>query len=170
MVTEVMGAPTRVRLMEAAHGGVPPATTSQTRQVMAQAGLLPEKTLQALSERFGVVQPLPQPFDRAAAEHLASELKKLDPAGPKALVIADPKAAEHLRAALAQADPDWRVPALILEVPARTLSDTDADAVLSYLLGLLAEADAVPGRQTQRLEGTLGQDAWRRTLFLTSRA
>lgn len=34
---------------------------------------------------------------------------------------------------------------------------------------LLAEADPVPGRQTQRLEGTLGQDAWRRTLFLTSR-
>lgn len=170
VIAAVRGVSSTLRLTEAAQGIAPPAAPAHARLVVAQNGLLPEQALQGLSERFGQVQPLPEPFDAAAADGLAADLKKLDPAGPKALVVAAPEAAELLRASLAQVDPDGQVPALILEVPAGMLNDTNPDALLTYLLGLLAEADPVPGLHTQRLEGTLGQDAWRRTLFLTSRA
>ena len=170
VVAEVRGVPAVVQLTETTQGVIPSVEISKGRQVIAQSGLLPDQTVAALTQRFGAVEPLPRPLTPGAISTLVSQLRELDAKGPKTLLIVDTDTAEQLKAILSEADPEWQVPAVILGAPSGLLATTDPEAVLTYLLNLLAQVDPIPGRHMERLEATLTLDAQRQTFFLSTGA
>lgn len=114
------------------------------------------------------MQLLPRSLGAAEAVSLVAQLLELDAVGPKALLIVDSAGAEQLKAGLERIDPDWKIPAVILEIPAGLLTVTDPNAILTYLLELLARADSLPGRQSAGLEATLTLQAKRQALFIST--
>ena len=98
-------------------------------------------------------------------------LKGRDPRGPKAFVVVDPEMAGKLEAALAEIDPTWQeFPIMIIGVAPGSLSEVDPDALLVYLLDLLAQADSLIGRRIEFLEATFTIESENATYFLRSSA
>lgn len=171
VIAEVRGVPSIVRLITITQGRPLSAEILRGRQVMAQLDLLPEQTMKSLTQQFGAVEPLPRSITPEAVASLVSRLKDLDAQGPpKAMLLVDPETAEQIKTALAEVDPEWKVPALIVGVPKDLLDTTNPDTILAYLLNLLAQVDQIPGRHIERLEATLTSEAKHQTLFLSSGA
>lgn len=170
VVTEVAGVDSIVRLIKTTQEVVPSAEITKNRQVIAQLGLLPDQTVAALTQKFGVVQPLPRQLNSAAVSTLVAQLRQLDAQKPKALLIVDVDTAEQLKTVLSEVDPQWQVPAIIVGIPSGLVAATNPEAVLTYLLNLLAQVDSIPGRHIERLEATLTLDAQHQTFFLSTGA
>lgn len=169
-VAEVRGVPSLIRLTTVTQGMLPSAEISRGRQVMAQSDLLPDQTVKALTSQFGAVQALPRSLSPEAVAGLVSRLKDLDTQDPKAMLLVDPETAEQIKTVLAEVDPGWEVPVLIVGVPRGLLGATDSEVVLACLLNLLAQVGQIPGRQIERLEATLTLEAKHQTLFLSTGA
>ena len=137
---------------------------------MAQSNLLPGQIEDALTQRFGAVQSLPPQMDPEEIGTLVARLRRLDTKDPKALLIVEADTAEQLKTVLAETDPQWEIPAVIVGIPSGLLSPSDPEAVLTYLANLLIQVDAVPGRHMERLESTLTLNAQRQTFFLSTGA
>ena len=170
VVGDVRGMPSLVRLIQTTQGAAPLTGVLRGRQVIAQSDLLSDKTVAALTKRFGSVQALPRVLSSEAIEALVGRLQQREAQGPKTVVIVDPDTAEQLKTLLAKRDPQWRIPAVILGVPFGLLDTTDPETVLAYLLNILAQMDSIPGRHMERLEATLTLDVQRQTLFLSTGA
>ncbi|MBI3291637.1 MAG: hypothetical protein HYZ73_02350 [Elusimicrobia bacterium] len=170
MIAEVRGVPSLVRLTTVTQEILPSTEISRGRQVIVQSDLLPDQTLRFLAQRFGAVEPLPRSLSPEAITRLVTRLKDLDTQGPKAMLLVDPETAEQIKTVLAEVDPEWKIPVLIVGIPKGLLDTIDPDAILTYLLNLLAQVDQIPGRHIERLEATLTLEAKHQTLFLSSGA
>lgn len=148
-------------------GAAPSAEISRGRVVMAQAGILSDQVLAGLEARFGAVQLLPRSLDAATVTNLIGQLRELDSAGPKALLIVDSAAAQQFQSGLEQFDPAGTLPLALVRIPAGSLP-SDADAVLAWLLNILTRADSIPGRHSAGLEAAFTLQAERQALFIST--